>query len=131
MRKIVLALALSIGLSHSISAQSNLVMNGRFEEQWYPDTCIVSAFAVFDFGVYHDIHQLKYWWTPIAYQSYYVCSCDTDSTILATHHPAYGVPHNEFGGAPDPNGGRAYVAQISWDDAYTLTTFSNIETHLV
>jgi hypothetical protein len=130
MKKFITALILLYFGTNLLSAQQNLVSNGKFEEIIIPDTCYVGQLPFADYSPPITQHQVKDWWIPIIYQSFYLRSCDTDTTVLITHHPVYGVPDNEFGSAEDPDSGHAYACLNTWYLSDTLTTFSSIETHL-
>jgi len=120
--KHLIVLLLILVSCFEIKAQVNLIPNGRFEEVNRPDTCIINNPAFYDWDIYHYTHQVKYWFSPIAYQTYYCNACDTTT--------AYSVPINAFGYQEDADSGHAYAGVITLDWVDTLS-YSVIQVPLV
>lgn len=84
-----------------IQGQTNLILNGRFEENMFPDSCYSGTLYSDFFVNLHSRHFLIDWWNPIETSPDYYNRCDTSGES---------IPINTLGGfQEDPHLENGYV----------------------
>ena len=99
-----------------VQGQTNLILNGRFEETVFPDSCYAGPIYKEIFLGLNSRHLIRDWWNPINSSPDYNHRCDTTNTT--------GVPLNTLGGyQEDPYSENAYVGlcTLPYNPEYVMT----------
>lgn len=103
-------------------AQQNLILNGRFEETAYPDSCYTGPIYKDIFVGLNSRHFINDWWNPTNVSPDYYNRCDLSNV--------FGVPYGSglVGYQEDPLSGNSYVGMATY---WTLTLYDEqVTTHL-